>query len=143
MTLHALYSGGAAYDLTCGYTWQIPKMQRGGTLQYTPYGPPWDDGQDELGAVQSRASPSSLTLHVAGRNPTEAADNAELWTGRVLSATRLIFLPTGRFMQILRAASVDERDPVRGTYYVLKFDLDYKNPFWHNVEGDGSTRLHP
>lgn len=143
MTQHALHVGGQYVPITCGYTWAIPKLQRVGTTQYTPYGPPWDDGVDEQGRVQYRAAPSTLELLVGGRTAQEAADAAELWAQRVLSASRIQFTPSGRFMRLLLARELGERDPVRGTLYKLAFQLEYLDPYWHSIEGDGSTRLHP
>ncbi|MDV6376031.1 hypothetical protein [Deinococcus arenicola] len=143
MTQHALYVGAVWKPITCGYTWAIPKVDRVGQTQHTPYGEPWDDGQAPGEAPNLRASPSSLILMVGGVNATAAAQGAEGWTQAVLGATRIRFEPTGRFMRLLLARAVGERDPVRGTFYKIEFQLEYKDPFWHDTEGDGSTRLSP
>lgn len=143
MTQHSLYVGSTWTQITCGYTWAMPKVDRIGQTQFTPYGEPWDDGQAPGESPTYRASPSSLVLMVGGVTAAAAAQSAETWTQAVLGASRIRFEPTGRFMRLLLARTVGERDPVRGTFYKLEFQLEYKDPFWHDLEGDGSTRLNP
>lgn len=135
---------GSDYEtLTCGYTWTMPRVQRIGSVQYSPYGPAWDDGVDENGRAEYRAQPSLLELSIGAVDAISAIEAVEVWTQRVLAATRLQFLPTGRFMELLLTREVGERQSVRGTFYRVSFQLEYQNPYWHEDVGDGSTRMHP
>lgn len=143
MGLHALYVGGQPVEITCGYSWTPPKVSRVGTTQYTPYGAPWDDGQDEQGNAVYRAEPSDLVLTVGGKTAVLAANAAEEWTQRVLAATRLVYLPTGRFMQLLLVRGVGAPEVTRATSYKTPYTLEYLDPYWHDTVGDGSTRRTP